>query len=70
MADVAHAQERERIRFVDQQVGDSDYSDYDSDGGKNRYLARMAREALFVDSVAGTREALFHSDSDNGSDSD
>ena len=59
VADVAHAQERERIRFVDQQVGDSDYSDYDSDGGKNRYYARMAREELFMESVAGTREALF-----------
>ena len=63
VADVAHAQERERIRFVDQQVGDSDYSDYDSDGGKNRYLARIAREALFMESrdfeVNWAREALF-----------
>ena len=37
--------ERERIRRISMQAGDSDYSDYDSDGGRDRYLARMAREA-------------------------
>ena len=58
MRGVKYALERERIRFVDQQVGDSDYSDYDSDGGKNRYLARMAREALFMESREA-REAVF-----------
>ena len=68
--DVAHALERERMMFVDQQAGDSDYSDCDEDGRNNGLAARVAREALFMESVAGTREALFHSDSDNGSDSD
>ena len=57
--DVAHALERERMMFVDQQAGDSDYSDCDEDGRNNGLAARVAREALFMESVAGTREALF-----------
>ena len=58
VADVAHAQERERIRFVDQQAGDSDYSDCDEDGRNNGLAARVAREALFMESVAGTWHPL------------
>ena len=55
MDDVAHALERERMMFVDQQAGDSDYSDCDEDGRNNGLAARVAREALFMESVA-----LFH----------
>ena len=39
------AEERERISRISQQVGDSDYSDYDSPRGRHDYLARIAREA-------------------------
>ena len=47
---VAHALERERIRFVLQEMGDSDYSDYDEDGRNKGLAARVAREALFMES--------------------
>ena len=48
--DVAHALERERMMFVDQQAGDSDYSDCDEDGNNHGLAARVAHEALFMES--------------------
>ena len=56
--DVAHALERERMMFVDQQAGDSDYSDCDEDGRNNGLAARVAREALFMESREANAEAL------------
>ena len=48
--DVKRRQESERVRFVLQEMGDSDYSEYDSDGSNHGLAARRAREALFMES--------------------
>ena len=56
--DVKRRQERERVRFVLQEMGDSDYSEYDSDGNNHGLAARRAREAVFMESREA-REASF-----------
>ena len=50
--DVKRRQESERVRFVLQEMGDSDYSEYDSDGRNSGLAARVKREAVFVKSRA------------------